>query len=378
MVSFAIIPLRAGSQSLPRKNIRPLAGRPLCDWVIQSCIACDIFDGVWVSTDDDEIAEIARRSGALVHQRAPETATATASSESALIDFANSHPSFDSIALVQATSPLTRPEHLMEAWRLFQSQRADSLVTVARQHKFRWEGDGRAVNYNPARRPRRQDWDGELVENGAFYFTRKETLFGSGCRLGGKVVVYEMPAYTAYEIDEPADWLILERLASRYGFHPVAPKIKLAVFDVDGVLTDAGFYYSETGEALKKFNTRDGAGISTLKSAGVELGIITGESTGFAPARANKLGIKRIELGCSEKLPILDAWREELGLRWDEVVYMGDDLPDLPCIQACGIGACPSDAEPEIVSAARFVSTQPGGQGAVRDLVRHLISTQRI
>ena len=145
--------------------------------------------------------------------------------------------------------------------------------------------------------------------------------------------------------------------------------IELLVLDVDGVLTDAGFYYSEQGEALKKFNTRDGEGLVRLRSSGVEIGIITGESTGFAKARAAKLGIERLALGCRDKLPVLDNWRRELGLRWEEVAYMGDDLVDLPCIEQVGVGACPNDAEPEVRRAARFVSSQPGGGGAVRDFV---------
>lgn len=217
---IAMIPLRGGSTSIPRKNIRPLAGRPLCDWTIRAALDSGVFAEVWVSTDDDEIAAIAEKGGAQVHRRAAETATSTASSESAMFDFAQAHPDFDVLALVQATSPLTRPEYFREAWEQFEREGADSLVTVTRQYHFRWSPGGEAQNYVPAQRPRRQDWDGELVENGAFYFTRKATLESEQCRLGGKVCVHEMPGHMAYEIDEPEDWAILEGMALRHGYAP--------------------------------------------------------------------------------------------------------------------------------------------------------------
>lgn len=379
MKFVALMPLRGGSVSIPRKNLRDLAGRPLFAWALGAARDSGLFDSVWVSTDDDEIAAAAVREGARVHRRAPETATATATSESAMIDFAAACGwDFDVLALVQATSPLTRPEDFRAAAERFRAERADSLVTVARQHRFRWSPEGRALNYDPAGRPRRQDWSGEFVENGAFYFTTRDLLRASGCRLGGRVAVHEMAAVTAYELDEPDDWTIMEALVRRHGHRPAGRPVRLFVMDVDGVLNDAGFYYSETGEALKKFSTRDGAGLDMLRRAGVERGIITGESTGFAPARARKLGITRIELGCSDKLPVLDAWRRELGLEWDEVVYIGDDLADIPCVRAAGLGACPRDAEPEVRAAADFICTHDGGRGAVRELIRHLIAAGRI
>lgn len=223
MTYTAIIPLRGGSQSIPRKNIKPLAGRPLCDWAIRAALDSGVFGAVWVSTDDEEIGAVAGRCGARVHWRAAETATAQASSESALLDFAGAQPAFSVLALVQATSPLTTPDDFRAARDRFEAQQADSLVTVARQHRFRWSPSGEALNYDPAHRPRRQDWDGELFENGAFYFTRKEWLLASGCRLGGKVAVHEMAAPTAFEIDEPEDWLILEALARRFGYQPPGP-----------------------------------------------------------------------------------------------------------------------------------------------------------
>mmetsp|Transcript_57821 Transcript_57821/g.152145 ORF Transcript_57821/g.152145 Transcript_57821/m.152145 type:complete len:233 (-) Transcript_57821:22-720(-) len=222
----AVIPARGGSVSIPLKNIKELAGRPLIDWCIRSALDSGIFAEVWVSTDHDEIARVAESSGAKVHRRAAETATSSASTESALVDFANAHPEFDIMCLIQATSPLVMPEDFKEALALFEKQSADSLVTAVRAHRFMWKVDADGVatakNYDPVKRPRRQDWDGELIENGAFYFTTKALWGEAACRLGGKMVLYEMPEHTLTELDSMVDWEIMVGLCTEYGHKPAA------------------------------------------------------------------------------------------------------------------------------------------------------------
>ena len=136
-----MIPARGGSVSIPKKNIKPLAGRPLIDWVIRPALDSGIFDEVWVSTDDDGIAEVALQCGAKVHRRAPETATATASTESAIKDFVDAHPAYDYLCLIQATSPLLTPTDFIEGIKLMQETGADSLVTAVRFHRFLWSVD---------------------------------------------------------------------------------------------------------------------------------------------------------------------------------------------------------------------------------------------
>uniref|UniRef100_A0A7S1FIL3 N-acylneuraminate cytidylyltransferase n=1 Tax=Noctiluca scintillans TaxID=2966 RepID=A0A7S1FIL3_NOCSC len=220
----AVIPARGGSVSVPLKNIKELAGRPLIDWSIRAALDSGVFTEVYVSTDHDGIAEVALESGAKVHRRAPETATNTASTELALIDFADAHSDFDILCLIQATSPLVVPDHFQKALELFERQQADSLVTAVRAHRFLWSvdevtGEARAGNYDPIKRPRRQDWNGELIENGAFYFTRKPLFDETQCRLGGKIALYEMPEHTLCELDSSVDWEILKNLAQAYGYH---------------------------------------------------------------------------------------------------------------------------------------------------------------
>jgi len=220
----AVIPARGGSKGIPMKNIKDLGGRPLIDWCIKAALDSGVFSEVYVSTDHDEIAAVALRSGAKVFRRSAETASDTASTESALIEFAQHHGGFDVLALIQATSPLVLPEHFREAYSLFEGQSGDSLVTAVRAHRFLWQvgqsGQAQAKNYDPLRRPRRQEWDGELVENGAFYFTKKHVLERYQNRLGGKIVLYEMPENTFVELDSLVDWEIMVGMSEKYGYKP--------------------------------------------------------------------------------------------------------------------------------------------------------------
>ena len=215
MKTVCLIPARGGSTGIPRKNITNVCGRPLIAWVFKSALESGVFDEVWVSTDDEEIESVALALGALVHRRDPETATPEASTESAVHDFLFTH-SAEYICIAQATSPLTTADHFRQAHEKLIGGRYDSLVTVTRQHIFLWSEDAEAVNYDPATRPRRQDWDGVLVENGAFYFTAVSAFKSCGHRLGGRRVIFEMPAHCSVDLDEPEDLIVCEAMLQRY------------------------------------------------------------------------------------------------------------------------------------------------------------------
>lgn len=150
-------------------------------------------------------------------------------------------------------------------------------------------------------------------------------------------------------------------------------RIRLLVLDVDGTLTDGAMYYGPRGEALKRFHTRDGHGISAARAAGVTPAIITGEDSPIAAARARKLGIAKVFLHVKTKLPVLEGLMRKERVGWDETAYMGDDVNDLACLRAVGISACPSDAHPSVRAVCAFVSAFPGGQGAVREFCDALV-----
>lgn len=211
--TVALIPLRGGSKSIIKKNIRCMAGKPLCAWVLEAAHSAKSIDEVFVSTEDEEIATVVENlgHGTKIISRPEHLASDSATTESVMLDFLE-RVCFDTLITIQATSPLTRCEDLEAAADYFTQSRLDSLLTAVRIKRFFWSDDGNPLNYDPMCRPRRQEFKGTFMENGAFYFTRREILEYSGCRLGGNIGIYEMDGSTETEIDDPSDWHTVERL----------------------------------------------------------------------------------------------------------------------------------------------------------------------
>ncbi len=147
-----------------------------------------------------------------------------------------------------------------------------------------------------------------------------------------------------------------------------AAKIKIAIFDVDGVMTDGGLIYDQDGKEYKVFNAKDGQGLVMLKRAGIKTVVITAKESYMVQKRFTDLGFTRIYQGQKNKEHALDEVVDDYELKFDEVAYMGDDLPDLCVLRKVGLPACPKDAVPEVIKAARFVTERLGGHGAVREL----------
>lgn len=153
-------------------------------------------------------------------------------------------------------------------------------------------------------------------------------------------------------------------------------RIRLFATDVDGVLTDAGMYYSESGEELKKFNTRDGMGIKLLQKAGLITAFVTQERTKLVARRGEKLMIPEVHQGVMDKLSVVREMAERHGLSMDQVAYMGDDINDLSTLKAVGFSATPADGLPQVLAAVDYVCTKKGGEGAVREIVEMILQAQ--
>lgn len=374
---IAFIPVRGGSKGIPGKNIKHLAGKPLVCYGIDAALNTKAIDQVIVSTDSLEIrtvleAHYGDNQRIRIFDRDPSTATDKASTESAMLDFAEKQP-FDKIILIQATSPLLTEEDLAEGIKNYLGGNYGGLLSVVRQKRFTWNEDG-PINYDPQNRPQRQDFDGFWVENGAFYITSRDNLLKTQCRITAPYGVYEMPEDSYFEIDEPEDWLIVEGLIKKRErqfndqvLKDKIKKIKLVLTDVDGVLTNAGMYYSEQGDELKKFNTRDGKGVELLRKAGYKVGIITAENTRIVENRAKKLKVDYLFQGISNKLTVVKQLAQDLGITLDNIAYIGDDLNDLEVLKAVGLSACPTDAVDEIKGIARLGLKKKGGEGVFRE-----------
>ena len=368
----ALVPLRGGSKSIPKKNIKPISGKPLCTWVLEAALASQVFDQVYVSTDSIEIANVVSslNLGVAVLMRPSELATDTATTEAVMLHLME-QINFDILCTIQATSPLVRAEDFRAALDKFEVEKLDSLLTGVRLKRFFWESDGTPLNYDPTNRPMRQQFQGTFMENGAFYLTRREILEQRKSRLGGKIGIYEMAEDTAVELDEPEDWIEVEKLLRKRNEKSLfarLKRVKLLVMDCDGVLTDAGMYYSENGEELKKFNTRDGQGIALLRKKGIKTAIITGEDSQIVKRRAEKLKIDFLYIGVKDKQNVIAKLIKDVRLEPSEVAYIGDDINDHQAMELAGFSFAVNDALHVIKGKADYILESNGGKGAVREV----------
>lgn len=381
--NIAFIPLRGGSKSIPLKNIKLINGRPLVYWVMDAALQSKYISKVVVSTDSDQIKKVINlynHPKVQIVDRTIEVSTDTSSTESVMLEFSMKNE-FDNILLLQATSPLVTTKDIDNAFELFYSKKYDSILSVVRQKRFIWNMSNKdngyqPINYDVFHRPRRQEFDGFLVENGAIYLTKKIDLEKYNSRLSGSIGVIEMDDATYYEIDELNDWVIVENLLRlRNKNKPDQYKnVKCIITDCDGVLTDGGMYYSDNGDELKKFNTKDGMGLRLAQENGIKVGIITGEDSKLVKRRAKKLNLDFVYLGIKNKLDVLDAICKEYSFTYDNIVYIGDDLNDLEVIKKVGHSFAVNDANPTIKKYAKKTTESKGGEGAVREVCDLILS----
>ena len=219
-----LIPARGGSKGIPNKNLIEIGGKPLIAWTILAAIKHFHCEAIFVSTDSSEIMSVAKKYGAQVpFQRPPEISTDSASTEAVALHFLEwlerSQLEFENLVLMQPTSPIRKNFSITEAVQLFESESADSLVTVCKSQKFIWKDPKKPqASYDIYNRPRRQDiksQDEIYFENGSFYITKKQIYKKFKNRLGGKIVMYEMSPEESFEIDDLLDLEINRILISR-------------------------------------------------------------------------------------------------------------------------------------------------------------------
>ena len=232
----AIIPARGGSKGIPKKNLVDFCGQPLLAWTIACCRCCQAIKGVFVSTDDSEIAAVAKRYGAEVVVRPPELSTDTADSESALIhalDFieSNRKERVDAVVFLQATSPLREPAELDGALAKFKADKLDSLFSAAElEDMLIWReeaGRFQSWNYDFQNRKRRQDAGSEgrqFIETGSFYISTPRLLREKHNRLGGVIGIWPVPFWKSFEIDSQEGLRLCEQLMKTHHLDQPSPQ----------------------------------------------------------------------------------------------------------------------------------------------------------
>jgi YrbI family 3-deoxy-D-manno-octulosonate 8-phosphate phosphatase len=398
---LALIPARGGSKGIPRKNIRNFAGFPLIAWSIAAAKQSQFVTRVIVSTDDEEIAAVARTHAAETPflrpaEFAQDNTTDLPVFEHALAWLeANEHYQPDVLIQLRPTSPIRPRDCVDSAIRILtEHEDADCVrgVVPAGQnpHKmWRFAGadrpmnpllevDGIAEPYNAPRQilPPVYWQTGHIDAIRASTIREKHSLTGD--------VIYPLvidPRYTV-DIDHLSDWAKYEALANSgleivapgRSKRPMPPKVDLLISDFDGVITDNRVWVNEDGIEFVAAYRSDSIGVQLLRAIGIEVMILSSEPNRVVEARARKMGVEVIHgVGIHEKGRVMREILERKNVKAENVIYIGNDVNDLPCFEIAGWSVAVADAYPEVIQAADFVLSKPGGYGALRevcDLIR--------
>ncbi len=225
-MNIAFIPVRGGSKSIPLKNIKILNGKPLVYWTAKAANDAECIDKVVIATDSEEIKAVIKSFSLTkveIYDRKPENATDRASTESVMLEYLNKKDLKDNdlFFLIQATSPMLKKCDIENMYKTFMGRDYDSMFTGVLEKQFHWRFDKNGVipvNYDYKNRPRRQEFEGLIAENGACYINSVKNILQDKCRLSGRIGAFQMPSYTSYEIDEPEDWIIIEELMKQFGY----------------------------------------------------------------------------------------------------------------------------------------------------------------
>ncbi len=384
--AYAIIPARGGSKGIPRKNLQPVGGVPLIGRAVLAARGSQHVQGVFVSTDDAEIAETAQRYGAEVIRRPAELATDTASSEAVLLHALQCLREeralwVDLLVFLQCTSPFIESKDIDAMIEKLEREEGDCIFTVTRFYGFVWKADSQlgavGVNHDRNVRLRRQEREPEFLETGAVYIMRADSFLQYKHRFFGKVLMYEVPSERSLEIDEPADLLLAnmlwQRMRRENQLRLLPEKVAAIVMDFDGVFTDNRVLVLQDGSEGVLCSRSDGWGIASLKERGIPMVVISTETNPVVEARCRKLGIECLT-GVADKLSVMREWLQRRGVSSENnVVYIGNDVNDLACMQAVGCAVAPSDAHPQVLEAADVVLQAKGGRGALRELAEMVL-----
>ncbi|MCL8011804.1 N-acylneuraminate cytidylyltransferase [Streptomyces sp. AS02] len=395
---LAVIPARGGSKGVPAKNLMPVGGVPLVARAVRECRASRLVTDVVVSTDDQGIAAAARQAGAEVVLRPAAIAGDTATSEAAVLHAMDAHEALhgakvDVVLLVQCTSPFIIREDLDGVVKAIVANGADTALTVAPFHGFVWRhGDddataaeseraattgGYGVNHDKTFRPRRQDRPQDFLETGAAYAMAAGGFREHKHRFFGRTELVRTDPARVLEIDDPHDLARARALAplfdaDRPGALPTTDDIDAVVLDFDGTQTDDRVLIDADGKEFVSVHRGDGLGIAALRKSGLKMLILSTEQNPVVAARARKLKLPVLH-GIDRKDLALKQWCEEQGIAPERVLYVGNDVNDLPCFALVGWPVAVASAHDVVRGAARAVTATPGGDGAIREIASWIL-----
>ncbi|MFW5713895.1 MAG: cytidylyltransferase domain-containing protein [Brevefilum sp.] len=400
---LALIPARGGSKGILRKNIRDFAGHPLIAYSIAAGLQAGLVNRVVVSTDDPEIAEIAKAYGAELPFLRPAELARDETLDLPVFEHAlewfKEHENYepDFVVQLRPTSPI-RPKDLVDRGieLLKEHPEADSVrgVVPAGQNPYKmWSisQDGKLKPLltvegidEPFNAPR-QSLPKVFWQTGHIDVIRSDVILRKGSMTGENILPLHIdPSYTV-DIDTLRDWTRYELLVRENELDMVYPgkaprpwpeRVSLVVFDFDGVMTDDRVWVTQSGQESIAANRSDGMGIEMLLDAGFSAVIISTESNPVVAARAKKLGLPYFH-GVGNKSDVLKVYLEKEGFLSEETIYVGNDVNDLPCFPVVACAIAVGDAHHMVRRQADQVLKHPGGHGAVREICDILLDRYR-
>jgi len=403
---LALIPARGGSKGIPGKNIKPFAGYPLIAYSIRAGLDAERVSRVVVSTDDEDIAAIARDWGAETPFIRPEEYAQDRTLDLPVLKHAldwlrekeDYHPEI--VVWLRPTSPIRPPDCVDKAVKkLLAHPQADCVrgVVQAGQNPFKmWTIDDQSGAMHPLvsvegidepYNAPRQILPSVYWQTGHIDALWTKNVYAKNSMTGN--VLYPLfvdPGYTV-DIDLPVDWkraeerflsLPLDKVDPAGSRRPFPDRIRLMVLDFDGVLTDDRVWVHENGEEMVAASRSDGMGLEKLRQGtDIEVMVLSRESNPVVTARCKKLGIP-VWQSVLKKAPAIREVLAEKQLTPDEVLYVGNDINDLEVFPEVGFAVVPADAHYEVLRRADLVLTRPGGKGAVRELCDMIVTRQQV
>ncbi len=401
---LALIPARGGSKGIPRKNIRNFAGYPLIEWSIAAAKQSEFVTRVIVSTDDEEIASVARACGAETPFLRPAELAQDKTTDLPVFEHAiqwleeNEGYRPEIVVQLRPTSPIRPKGMLDQAIRiLLEHSDADCVrgVIPAGQNPFKmWrfdgedqpikpllEVDGIAEPYNAPRQilPPVYWQTGHIDAIRVSTIKQKKSLTGD--------VIYPLvinPRYTV-DIDNLSDWAKYEALANS-GLEMATPgkvkrpmpgKIDLIICDFDGVITDNRVWVDQDGKESVAAYRSDSVRVKELRAIGIEVMILSSEVNRVVEARAQKMGVEAIHgIALPDKGRVMREVLQQKNIKAENVIYVGNDLNDLPCFEVAGWAVAVRDAYPDVLRAADYILSKAGGHGALRELCDLLLKNR--
>lgn len=398
---LAVIPARGGSKGIPRKNIKLFAGYPLISYSIAAALQSQSVTRVIVSTDDEEIAAVARQFGAETPFIRPPELAQDQTTDLPVFEHAlkwlkdNDNYSPDLVIQLRPTSPIRPRQCVDEAVALLQKHpEADSVrgVVPSGQNPYKmWRLTGKDQPMTPLLELEdlaepfnspRQALPPTYWQTGHIDVIRPSVILEQASMSGRVILPYLIDARYTVDIDTPFDWQRYEWLVRNGDLDMVDPtsrrrhfpsKISLVAMDFDGVLTDNIVYVDENGVEKVATSRGDSMGIRLVREAlPIEFIVISTEVNPVVTARCKKLKLE-VYQGIKDKPAVLRNVMQQKGISAEEIVFIGNDVNDLGCLDMAGYAVVPADAEPEVIRSADLVLNRKGGRGAVREFCDMLL-----